>query len=215
MPVHWVPEAPLAETDLVSLRIWVSPKQELDWTRSELFLKELRGLRHRAAMEVIGNQASIALQLLCSRVDQPIIMPAFRSQFELCALSEVASDPIRDAPAAEWQGSVYHDHYPQPPCSHLLTRPYVELQRPPYTALAAAMERLPPPAVCLYQVVFSPARWNWHQVVASLFDAEYAVKVLQGLPWASRYAQPLPSADQRQLALQLAERPITTSPFSL
>ena len=46
---------PPAAADLVRLQVWLAPDEPFDWHRSELFLKELAGVRHRAGLEIVGN----------------------------------------------------------------------------------------------------------------------------------------------------------------
>lgn len=83
---HGVPETPSDENELARLRIWISPQQKCDWVRSELFLKQLSCLSHRAALEIVGNEKCVVLQFLCHRADAGLVRTAFKGQFEQCGL---------------------------------------------------------------------------------------------------------------------------------
>ena len=197
----WVLEAPPSEDELVRFQAWISPDQHSDWVRSELFLKQLVCLRHRAAMEIVGNRAAIAIRFLCHRDDGPILKAAFLGQFEQCALSVVSEDRLTEAPLAAWEKVVFGDFLPPPPYSHLFTTPD-ELKRSPYTTLTTALAGIEPPSIGIYQVVFEavPPDHDWHQNVQALLDLEFNIKLMGGGMPAQRYAQQAPSGDLRQMS---------------
>jgi len=214
-PVPWEPEAPVDENELTRLWIWISPEQKCDWNRSELFLKNLSCVHHRLALEILGNQKRIVMQILCYKEDLPVVRAAFLGQFEKCYLSEMGeNDLIRSIPAASWADALFWDFYPLPPYSHLLTRPE-ELKRSPYTTLLASLADIPPPAIGLYQVVFAPVspQHNWHENVQALLDLEYRIKLISGLTGMERYAQQVPSGDLRQMATDVKIRSHNDKPF--
>ena len=95
-------DVPVSADDLVRLRIWLSPLQQWDWNRSELFLKQLTHVRRRVAFEVIGNQGGMALQLLCDKRDAGVVSTAFRSQFDQCELSVAENEPLRSVTTETW-----------------------------------------------------------------------------------------------------------------
>ena len=149
-------EEPCKIEDLLRLRIWISPERAFDWARCESFLKQLSGVSHRLLFEVAGNHEGISFHLGCHRGDLPTVQTAFEAKVEHCMLTpeqqgffEVASD----VSIAIW----LRDYVPEPPYHHLLTRPE-ELRDSPYEGLIAALMRLLPPAVGLYQVVFQIGR---------------------------------------------------------
>jgi len=197
----WILEPPPAEDELVRFQAWISPDQRVDWVRSELFLKQLVCLRHRAAMEIVGNQAAIAIRFLCHRDGCPVLRAAFLGQFEQCALSAVSEDRLAEAPLEAWDKVVFGDFLPPLPYSHLFTTPD-ELKRSPYTTLTTALADIPPPAIGIYQVVFEavPPDHDWHQNVQALLDLEFNIKLTGGGLPAQRYAQQAPSGDLRQMA---------------
>jgi len=197
----WVFEAPPSEDELVRFHAWISPDQLSDWVRSELFLKQLVCLRHRAAMEIVGNQAAIAIRFLCHRDDCPVLKAAFLGQFEQCALSAVAEDRLTEAPLEAWDKVVFGDFLPPPPYSHLFTTPD-ELKRSPYTTLTTALAGIPPPSIGIYQVVFEavPPDHNWHENIQSALDLEFNIKLMGGGMPAQRSVQQAPSGDLRHMA---------------
>ena len=122
-PVHFLPERPAPEEELIRLDVWISPKQKCDWNRSELFIKQLSCVSHRTALEVLGNQNQIMLRVLLNRVDRPVIESAFSGQFEHCELSVAMEDPFQNFSPETWKNAAFVDLYPPPPYSHLMTRP--------------------------------------------------------------------------------------------
>ena len=62
----WTVEVPPPSGELVRLRIWISPEQEFDWNRSELFLKQLQTMSFRSEFEVTGNNKGITIPFLIS-----------------------------------------------------------------------------------------------------------------------------------------------------
>jgi hypothetical protein len=89
--VNFTSEDPPVPDDLLRLQIWLSPEQKINWLNSELFIKQLRSVSRRVGFEIIGNNKKIQMRFLIHRCDQPIIMAAFKGQFEHGELS-VASD---------------------------------------------------------------------------------------------------------------------------
>ena len=66
-PAEAVFEEPPRPEEWVRLRVWVSPDQECDWNRSELFLKQLFCLARRVGFEISGNRDQIQVGLLVHR----------------------------------------------------------------------------------------------------------------------------------------------------
>jgi hypothetical protein len=201
-------ELPADSQEWIRLRVWVSPEQSCEWNRSELFLKQLVGLRCRAAWEIVGNESGIYLQILCHPRDDPLIQAAFRGEFEQCRATPIPGGGLlAPLPRSSWDRVAFHEFYPPPPYSYLMTRPG-ELKRSPYTTLLAALSTVPEGAVGVYQVLFAPAaaEHRWHRNIQFLHDVEYAHKLLGGLTPARGYAQQAPSGDLRQMAMELESK---------
>jgi hypothetical protein len=49
--------------DFIKLQIWISPDQKFDWIQSELFLKQIKTIRHRSIFEVCGNKDRIVMSI--------------------------------------------------------------------------------------------------------------------------------------------------------
>jgi len=213
-PVHFLPEHPPLEEDLIRLDVWISPNQKCDWNRSELFIKQLSCVNHRTALEVMGNHNRILFRVLIHNSDRPVIESAFSGQFEECELTIVQEDPLRDSPPDIWKNTAFMDLYPPPPYSHLMTRPE-ELKRTPYTTLLSALNRIPESSLGIYQVVFSPVpnEHNWHQNVEALLDLEYEYKLNSGLSHSHRYAQQAPSGDLKQMSHEVETKSHNDKPF--
>ena len=210
----WVYEEPSSEKDMVRLRLWISPDQDCAWNRSEIFLKQLSHLHHRAALEIVGNADRITLAVLCHRHDVPVIRAAFLGQFERCQLTTLLDDGLTALYPSVWSEAAFLDFYPPPPYSHRFTSPE-ELRRSPYTALFGSLAELPAPCVGVYQVVFAPVspEHDWHRNVQQLVDIEFAVKLIGGLPNPFRFAQQSPSGDLRQMAADAETKAHNDKPF--
>lgn len=210
----WVYEDPPKEDDLVRLRLWINPEQDCAWVRSELLLKQLAGLQHRAALEFSGNADAIGAHFLCHRSDLPVLEASFAGQFERCML-RLDAGPLPGVAAPVFgEDLVFNDFLPPPPYSHLFTRPD-ELKRSPLAALIEVLSRIPPPTLGLYQAVFQPVRpqHNWHQNVQALLDLEYSVKLLGGMTHVQQLGQQAPSGDLRQMAMDLEIKSHTDKPL--
>ena len=148
----WVIESPIPEEELVRLQIWVSPDQECDWNRSELLLKHLTHAHHRMALETVGNEEQITIQLLCHLADLPIVRTAVLGQFEHCELSIVTVDPFRGVSSSSWAQMLLCDFYPSPPYSHLFTQPS-ELRRSPLATVITALSSIPSDSLGIQQML--------------------------------------------------------------
>jgi len=202
------------QEDIVRLKIWVSPDGNLDWTRSELFLKQLSNVSHRVGFEVVGNEDQIAFTILCHRDDLPIVKSAFLGEFERCTLSDSDSTTFDDFSPEVWKDIVFNDYFPDPPYSHRLTGPS-ELHVSPYESLVTAMADIPKPAVGFYQTLFQPVSpdHDWHQNVQILLDLEYTAKLMSGLYPSQQYAQQSPSGDLRQMSSEVTAKAHNDKPF--
>ena len=202
VPKHYL-ESPPDKKDLVRLQILISPDQKFDWNRSELFLKQLQFISHRAGFELVGNEEQITIAILCSRYDASMISTVFRGQFDQCEISTLGGFPLSGASLDEWENAVLCDLYPPPPYSHLLTRPD-EFKISPYESLITALSDISKDAVGFYQVLFQPVSpaHNWHLNIKTLLDLEFKNK-LQADQHPQRYPQQGPSGDLRQMSLDV------------
>jgi len=209
-----LPEGIPLPSELVRSQLWLSPQQSFSWLDSELFLKQLRTLSHRAAFELLGNRQNIQMQFLSHRSDLPIIQVAFKGQLEHCELSLASDTLLEKASTDSWNDVRFLDCFPPPPYSHLITRPD-ELQVSTYRSLVAAMMGIEPPAIGFYQALFQPVAvdHNWHRNIQGLLDLEYALKQMSGLHALQRYLQQAPSGDLRQMALEVETKAHNDKPF--
>ena len=203
----WSLESPPDLKDLVRFRVWISPEQEFDWRRCELFVRQLQGARRRVCFELRGNDQGLILTLLAHHPDVPIIIAAFRGVFEFCELSPYDHGLWAEPATGPWTDIRWRDFFPPPPYSHLLTRP-PELHLSPLETLITAMSAIPAPAIGVYQVLFqaAPPGHNWHRNIQVLLDIEYALKLQDGLLAPQRYAQQAPSGDLRHMAGDLENK---------
>lgn len=210
----WILQPAVPRNQLLRLAVWLSPEQNCEWRRSELFLKQLCGIYYRAALELVGNCAGIGLRLLCHCQDEGVVHAAFASQFEQCRLSRLIKDPLQILPASAWQQADWLDFLPPPPYSHLLTQPN-ELQHSPLTGVFAALAQIPPPALGVYQILFAPVDpdHNWYANVQTAIDLEYASKLINPTASLLRAAQQTPSGDLRQMSMELGTKAHNDKPF--
>jgi len=196
-------EAPMAVSDLLRIRVWISPEEAFDWIRSELFIKQLQTANFRVGFEVCGNNRGVTINLLCHVSDLQILAAAFRGQFLACELTPDAG-MLGGLPESAWRGAVFRDYFPPPPYSHLLTRPS-ELHLSPLISLMTTLASIEEPALGLYQVMFQAINplHNWHRNVEILLDFEYAIKLHEGFHPRERYAQQSPSGDLRNMAAEV------------
>lgn len=200
--------------DLARFNVWISPEQECDWLRSELFLKQLRRVRSRIAFEICGNHERIDMRLLCHRADASVVRSAFYAVFERCELTPVRRDFLQELPLIAWNELVFEDYVPRPPYSHLFTRPG-ELRISPFGAVVGSLAGIASPAVGLYQVVFQPVapQHDWHHNVGRLINYEFNYELMAGLLPTQRYAQQVPTGDLHHLARDTETKAHPDKPF--
>jgi hypothetical protein len=213
-PLYVPDRADVDYSDIVRLKIWVSPVQKCDWNRSELMVKQFCFLRHRAAMEIAGNSGRITMQLMCRREDASTIHTAFQGQFELCRLSCPDQGALTGYPGRIWEKMAFWDLCPPPPYSDLFTVSD-ELQRSPYTTLINALASLDPEITGFYQFVFEPVNigHNWHLNVKQMLDILYKVKSYDSVPDVPRYAEQNPSASLVFVSNKLETKCHNDKPF--
>jgi hypothetical protein len=194
-------ESPVDENGLVRLRVWLSPDQPFTWIRSELFLKGLKNLNHRAGLEIHGNREDIEINFILSSHDQPQFTTAFKSQFNQCELTLKPSDHLTQFTTEDWQKAQFLDFYPLPPYSHLFTQPD-ELKLSPFEVIFASLSAIEPPAIGFCQLLFqgTDPNHNWHQNINILTDFEYAIKLMSGFPMSPKYPFQSPSGELKGMA---------------
>ena len=200
----------IAATDRARMKVWISPKRAFEWSRCESFLKQLCSVSHRVVFEIVGNKKHISISLSCHRTDAPMVRTAFEGKIEHCMTT-----PIEEPVYTGLSGTLrLRDFVPLPPYHHLFTRPE-ELQDCPYESLMAALEKLPPETLGLYQVVFQPVSpdHNWHHNVQCLTDWEFLVKQIGNLGIVQRYAQQIPSGALHHTAGKLESKAHNDKPF--
>lgn len=207
-------ENPPCEQDMARFQAWISPDQPFDWNCLELFLKQLLLVSNRVGLEITGNRDRIVISLLCHKEDIPVVTTAFYGKLKFCRLSPLEVDLFFGIDYRAWEEVKFCDYFPEPPYSHLLTRPD-ELHTSPYECLITAMANIPAPARGICQVLFqpvSPAN-NWHRNIEILMDLEYVVKLVANFGHSQRYAQQAPSGDLRQMASQVETKAHNDKPF--
>ena len=205
--IHWSTQNPIASKDLTRLRVWISPEQKFDWIRSERFIKQLQTTSFRVGIEIAGNNKRIIMDLLSHHTDIPIVIAAFRGEFEFCELTVMEKGILDNVIREQWSDTAFRDFFPSSPYSHLLTRPQ-ELQSSPLVPLINTISTIEDPAVGFYQVLFQAVHpgHNWHRNVEILLDIEYAAKLQDGFHSLQRYAQQSPSGDLRQMSWEVESK---------
>ena len=112
---YFMTEPPPPEAELVRMRVWISPDQKCDWNRSEVFLKQLAGLTHRAAYEIAGNREALHIDFLVHRQDSLLVSTAFRAMFHVCELSVDLLSPTQAATAGQRPEVRLVDFHPPAP----------------------------------------------------------------------------------------------------
>ena len=216
----FVPDEKTKPEDIIRLKMWVSPVQKCDWTRAELMVKPLSYLKHRAALEIVGNCKNIAVQFMCHKEDRGTIETAFKGEFERCLLEESNMEILSNIDPDLWQNMAFWDYYPPPPYSDLFTN-YDELQRSPYTILINTLTELPEAekedeqVTGFYQVVFQPVdpRHNWHMNIKQMLNIQYTVKSYDSVPDVPKYTEQKPSDTLPLVSNKLESKAHNDKPF--
>jgi hypothetical protein len=210
----WTPEPPVPRQKLRRLNMWISPKQETDWVRSERFVKQMFFLGHRVALEILGNRGGIHFQFLCHEADVPTLVSPFKGDFELCLLEAAQYDQLSNLRPQTEADLVVRDFHCEPPYTRLFTQPN-ELTRSLYATVLAGLLKIPEPILGLYQVVLAPVArdHNWHQNVEMLTTLEYKIKSAGGAMALPRYSQPTPENYVAHMATALEQKAHNDKPF--
>ncbi|GMW02223.1 MAG: hypothetical protein AMXMBFR84_33590 [Candidatus Hydrogenedentota bacterium] len=200
----YLPAAKPCPEDLVRYRIYVAPSTDMDWRASEDFIKQLVACAHPIVFEVWGNRDEIVMSFICHRQDEGMLNVAFQGAFPSFCLAP-GSGPEKHL--AECARLEMLEVFPEPPLTHLFTRP-MELVRPPVGFFINTLCSLDSSTIGLYQVLFKPVdrRNNWHRFINLFLDLEYRASTLSGAGPASRYAQQLPSAELRGMAMDTDQK---------
>jgi hypothetical protein len=225
-----VPEAEMTPADILDLRVWVSPEQNIGWDQSELFLKALSAVSRRMSFQIVGNQrrqaavgaaptepvdtgGGISLGITCQPLDASTVETVFRGQFSKCEVTRgLPLLPKALLDPSQMLGFV--DVFPLPPYSHLLTS-YEELKTTPFSSLLEYLAAVPPPSVGFYQCIFQPVAPSndWHRNVEGLLDMEYMVKLHNGVSAFRQMTQQAPSGDLHQMARDVVTKAHNDKPF--
>ena len=104
------------------------------------------------------------------------------------------------------------DLFPSPPYHHLLTQP-IEFETSPYDACIRTMSRLPENITGFVQVLFEPARNDWHRNVEALTDLEYRSKAVTESVRNYSRPQMLPSTDISEMSREITMKAHADKPF--
>ena len=197
------------------LKIWAPSTDQCDWLRSELFVKQLQGLKHRMVFEILGNQAEITIGMMCHAADEPVLRAAFLGEFPEFEITEFDGHPADVLPECAWATVSFLDFFPPPPYSRLFTRSS-ELRLSPLAPFLNTLGSLHAGRIGLYQVVVQPVspEHNWHRNIQCLIDLEYTMKAYGGgSQQYQRYAQQAPSAPLQNMANEIETKSHSDKPF--
>jgi hypothetical protein len=162
--------------DMVFLRIYPSPLDEVNSETSELFLNSLRGLTEPVSFEIIGNRSRVISQTVLQKRDRNIVRHAFDSTYAHGYLEE-SYDPLfchyrtlcdrgSSKETLEFQ---FNDYYPLSPFYFpLLTPSNKHFIGDPLGSLCSVFSSLEPEEFGFYQVVFIPAKSDWARLAREL-----------------------------------------------
>jgi len=210
----YVPAQVPDEADIARFTVWVTPELVCDWLRAERLLKQLQRCVHPLAFEIAGNESHIEFLFLCNNNEATILHAAFLGEFPDCTLTRTTDPVLGQVSIARWDKAAFREFYPPPPYSHLFTRPG-ELKDSPLTPFLNIMARLPEPILGVYQALFVPTRpeHNWTGHVRRLLDLEYNQATYGAMQSYQRYAQQMPSADLRGMALDADQKSHNDKPL--
>lgn len=188
-------------TNLIRLKVLISPHHALDWTRAELFLKVLKTSEHMLGFEIVGNNENIEIRFLVHANDAEMLRTILKSQYIDCELSLISDDKLMTAPGDSCPSSKFYDYYPDPPYSHLFTQPH-ELKVSPLDIILQALANISAPNVGFYQMLFQGTHpeHDWHRNINILNDFEYAIKLMSGMPMSAKFPYQAPSGELRGMA---------------
>ncbi|MFC2085203.1 type IV secretory system conjugative DNA transfer family protein [Bacteroidota bacterium] len=190
----------------IKLQSWMSKEHVLHWFRAERFVKLLSSTKNRIGFQIIGNMENISIEFTVHPTDSDNLRVAFNGEYPDCEITYSDSD-------WRFDGNIYfQDFYPLPPYHHLLTRSH-ELNTSPYESFIYALAKLPEDSQGFVQVLFEPAKHNWHQNVEALTDIEFLSKTIADPRSAYRIKQQLPSGDIRNMAHEVETKAHNDKPF--
>jgi len=206
-PLPWVLAPEKGGRDRVCCGLWVAPDHVVSWGRAESFLRQLQGVRHRIAFEILGNHLRVHLGFTCHREDRLVLQTAFSSVFDSCALRHTDSHPLAELSAARWSDVRFSDLFAPCVYSKQLTSPE-GLSVTPLATVLRAIGTIAIPAIGVYQVLFQPVAHghDWHQNIAALHDHEFLLRFLANTYSMLGSTQQMPSGDEKVLANALSDK---------
>ncbi|MCH9008278.1 ATP-binding protein [candidate division KSB1 bacterium] len=195
---------PPRAADLRRVHCLISRQHEQQWLRAERFLKELNGASYRMGFEISGNRDGVDIGFLLHEKDLDLLQVAFDGEFPDCRI-----EPARSKP---WQPNLFfYDFFPSAPYHHLQTQPE-QLQISPYDPFIRAIARLPSSTQGFVQVLFEPARHNWHGNVELLTDIEFLGQAMAD-PYSAYRTLSLPSGELKGMAREVETKAHYDKPF--
>jgi len=178
---------------------------ELQWFRSERFLKAISTVNAWVGFEIIGNSKLIEFRFLIHEKDEDILKNAFKGELINCSLNESNDEQ-------SYQGNVFfYDFLPTTPYHHLQTEPK-ELHISPYESFIRSIHELPESESGFLQVIFQPTHNNWQQNVERLTDIEFLSKTINDPYSPTRVIQP-PSSELKNMANKIETKAHNDKPF--
>lgn len=160
--------------EILVLKVYSSPLDEVTSETSELFLNSLRGISEPASFELIGSGSRLTLQFVVQKRDRSIVESALRSLFKNAYLKD-SKDVLlthyamisrgSDLNAMEFQ---FNDYYLAPPFYSPLIPLSKDFTGDALDALYPIFSQLRPEDLSLYQVIFIPAKSDWAKLARTL-----------------------------------------------
>lgn len=202
---HAVPM--VSQEKLHEYNCYVASDHKLEWFRAERFIKQLQGLQYRSAFEIIGNEDGVHFKILTHDSDFPLVRNAYQGEYPDCEIIKQQRQSQSNSGNLQ-----FVDFFPIPPYHHLLSRSY-ELKTSPYESLLRSLVRIESPSTGFVQILFEPARNNWHQNVEVLTDLEFLGKTVQDVQSPSRTAIQLPAGEMHTMATDVDQKAHNDKPF--
>jgi hypothetical protein len=186
--------APCKPFELIRISCKINPKHSLEWIRAERFIQELCRASYRVGFEIIGNHKSINIGFLVHQQDYELLKVAFEGEYPECQLT-------RNSYTVFDQNIYFYDYYSTAPYHHLQTLPF-ELQTTPYESFIRALAELPDNSQGFVQLLFQPAKNDWHRNIKILTDLEFMGKSDKD-PYSVYRSVQVPSGELRNMAREM------------
>lgn len=166
--------------DIIVLKVFPSPFDNVSPDNSESFLEHVQGVQEPISFEIIGTNGHITTQIVLQKRDRRIVESAFDTVYSYSYLKQTSdvlyasyneiAPNTRNHPPDTMQFQ-FNDYYLPPPYYFPIHTPLRDFSRDSIDSIYSIFSKLQPDELGFYQAIFIPAmKWDWSHVSQKLLS---------------------------------------------